>query len=128
MSLEVMCMQLWDIRINSLAADETLDVIDGTLGVGGGLVLSSITDETLCVRERHVGWRDAVTLVVGDDLNASILVDGNARVGGSKIDTDDGSLLRRFRGRFGRFRGRFLCCAECYAADGKRQDCEDIPT
>lgn len=113
--------------MHSLAADETLDIIDGTLRVGGGLVLGSITDEALCVRERHVGWRDAVSLVVGDDLHASIFVDGNARVGGSQIDSDDGSLLRRFRGRFGRVRG-LLCCADRYASDGKRQRCEDIPT
>ena len=71
------------------------------------LVLCGVTDETFCVRERHIRWGGPVTLVVGDDLNSIILPDadttemdemsieeyarsatGDLRVGGAQVDTD----------------------------------------
>mmetsp|Transcript_26727 Transcript_26727/g.85840 ORF Transcript_26727/g.85840 Transcript_26727/m.85840 type:complete len:204 (+) Transcript_26727:1615-2226(+) len=76
-------------EMHSLAADEALHVVDGALGVGGGLVLGGVADEALGVGEGDVGRGDAVALVVGDNLNAAVLVDAHARVGGAKIDTDD---------------------------------------
>ena len=57
-----------------LAANEALDIINRPEGVSCSLVLSSISDETLAVREGHVRWCDAVTLVVGNDLHTAALV------------------------------------------------------
>jgi len=37
------------------------------------LILGSITNQTLVVGERHIGWCCAVTLVVGDDLYTIVL-------------------------------------------------------
>jgi hypothetical protein len=46
-----------------LAANETLHVKDGVLGVDGGLVLGRVTDETLALGgPGDVGRRNAVTL------------------------------------------------------------------
>ena len=42
------------------------------------LVLGGIANKALGVRERHIGWRCAVALVVGNDLNAVILPDTHA--------------------------------------------------
>jgi hypothetical protein len=54
---------------NALAADETLGVEHGAGGVDGGLVLGGVTNQTLVVVvPAHVGGRDAVTLLVGNDL------------------------------------------------------------
>lgn len=80
-----------------LAADETLGVEDGALGVGGGLVLRSVADEALTVGEGYVGGGDAVALVVGDDLHLAVHVHADAGVRGAEVDTDHGAQL--FSGR-----------------------------
>lgn len=54
--------------------------------------------------ERDVRRRDAVPLVVGDDLDASALVDPDARVGGPQVDADDGAEGLLFLGVVGLFR------------------------
>ena len=60
------------------ATDQTLGVKDGVLRVGRQLVLGGISDETLALGgESHVGRGDTVTLVVGNDLNAAVLVYSN---------------------------------------------------
>ena len=63
---------------------------DGVDGVHGDLVLGRISDEALGVGEGDVRGRGAVTLVVGDNLNAVITEDTYARVGSSKVDTNRG--------------------------------------
>ena len=63
------------------AADQTLGVVHGVGRVERGLVLGGVADEALGVVKCDVGRRDAVSLVVCDDLDLSILVDANARVG-----------------------------------------------
>lgn len=73
---------------HSLAADETLGVKDGALGVRGGLVLSSVSDEALAVGKSDVRRSDAIALVIRDDLNLAVDVNANAGVGGAKIDAD----------------------------------------
>ena len=46
--------------------------------VHGDLVLRSIADEALSLRERDIGGGDPVTLIVCDDLDAIVLPDTNA--------------------------------------------------
>lgn len=43
------------------------------MGVHGDLVLCSIADETLALRERDIGRSGPVTLVIGDDFNTIVL-------------------------------------------------------
>mmetsp|Transcript_63397 Transcript_63397/g.166054 ORF Transcript_63397/g.166054 Transcript_63397/m.166054 type:complete len:301 (+) Transcript_63397:1286-2188(+) len=71
------------------AADQALHIEERLRRVDGGLILGRLTDQTLIIREGHVGGRDAVSLVVRDDLDATVLVDADARVGRAQIDTDD---------------------------------------
>jgi len=59
--------------------------------VGSILVLGGITNKALLVVPSNVGWCDAVTLVVCDDLDLAALHDGDARVGCSQIDANDGA-------------------------------------
>jgi len=77
-----------DLSIREAATDQTLGVEDGVFGVGGRLVLGSITDKTLSISEGNIRGSGTVTLLVGDDLNTIILVDTDARVGGTQINTD----------------------------------------
>jgi hypothetical protein len=50
-----------------------LCVKDGVLGIESGLVLCSVTDETLAFGEGDVGRGDAVSLVVCDDFNICVV-------------------------------------------------------
>jgi hypothetical protein len=52
------------------------------------LILGSIPDETLAVSESNVGRSGAVALIVGDDFDAVMLPNTDARVGCTEIDTD----------------------------------------
>jgi hypothetical protein len=81
-----------DDGIVELPADESLGVEDSVDGVLGGLVLGSISDESLSVGEANVGWGGSVTLIVGDDLDSFVLPDAYTGVGGSEIDSDGSSL------------------------------------
>ena len=74
--------------------DQTLDIEQSLSGVDGGLILGSLTNQTLIVGERNVRGSDTVTLIVGDDLNAAVLVDTDTGVGGTKIDTDSRDFFR----------------------------------
>jgi len=65
---------------------------DGVDGVHGDLIFCGITNETLGVGEPDVRRRRSVTLVVGDDLDAIVLPDTDARVRGSEIDSDGWTL------------------------------------
>ena len=84
--------EVLDIGLNlgvaELASDETLRVEDGVVGVHGDLVLGGITNQTLGVGEGNEGWGGPVALVVGDDLNAIVLPDTDARVGGAQVDAN----------------------------------------
>lgn len=76
-----------DLGVVELAADEALGIKDSVLGVHGDLVLCGITNQTLGVGEGHEGGRGAVSLVVGDDLNAVITEEPHTGVGGSQINS-----------------------------------------
>lgn len=73
--------------------DQAFDVVDGPLRVGRRLVLRRVADQPFAavLRECDVRGRDAVALVVGDDLDAATLVDADARVSGPEVDADDGA-------------------------------------
>jgi hypothetical protein len=51
------------------------------VGVHGDLILGGITNQSLVVGERYIGWRCAITLVVGNDLYTVILPYTNAAKG-----------------------------------------------
>jgi hypothetical protein len=77
-----------DGRISELPSDKTLSIEDSVGSVHSDLVLGGITDQALGLVEGYVGRGSAVTLVVGDDLNAVVLPNSYAGVGGSEIDSD----------------------------------------
>lgn len=56
------------------------------------LVLSGISNESLRVSEADIRRRSSVTLVIGNDFDAIVLPDSDARVRGSEIDSDRRSL------------------------------------
>ena len=56
------------------------------------LVLGSITNQSLRVRECHVAWSGSVALVIGNDFHFTMLEHSNARVRRSKINADCWSL------------------------------------
>lgn len=65
-----------------------LRVEDGVDGVHRGLVLRGIAFEALGVRERDIGGRGAVALVVDDDLDTVVLQNSDAAGMEAEIDTD----------------------------------------
>lgn len=73
-------------------ADEALRVEDGVDRVHRRLVLGGVADHALSLRERDVRRRRAVALVVGNNLDAVVLPDANARVRGAEIDADRRAL------------------------------------
>jgi len=72
-----------DSLVAKLATDEALGIEHGVSGVSGGLVLSSITDETLLLGEGDVRGGGVDTLIVSNDLDLVVLPHSNAGVGGS---------------------------------------------
>ena len=56
--------------------------------VRSNLILSGITDQTLCISESDVRGSSLVALIVGDDLDTVVLPYFGARVGSSKINLD----------------------------------------
>jgi hypothetical protein len=63
---------------------------DGVGGVHGDLVLGGISDEPLGISEGDVGGGGTVSLVVGYDLDAVVLPDADAGVGGAEIYSNGG--------------------------------------
>jgi hypothetical protein len=78
-----------NLVVSKTPSNETLGIEDSVGGVHGRLVLGGISNQTLVAVEGDVGGGGAVSLIVGDDLNAVGLPDSNAGVGGS------GGLKRR---------------------------------
>lgn len=66
--------------------DNLLDIEDGVDGVHGGLVLGSLTDQSLGVSEGDERRGGEGTLLVGDDLDIAALVGGHTGVGGTCCD------------------------------------------
>jgi hypothetical protein len=81
-----------DDRVGKATADEALGVEDRVGRVHRRLVLGRIADHALGIGERDVRRGRAVALVVGDDLDAVVLPDADARVGRAEIDADRRAL------------------------------------
>lgn len=65
---------------------------NGVVWIHGDLVLGGVADEPLGVGERHVARCGAIALVIGDNLDLSVLENSDAGVGRAKIDTNCGCL------------------------------------
>ena len=64
-----------DSRVAPFATDKTFGVENSVFRVGGQLVLGCVTNETLAISSKGYLRRcDTVTLVVGNDFHAAILV------------------------------------------------------
>ena len=61
---------------------------DGVVGVQRGLVHGRLADVPLGSLERDAGRREAVALVVGEDLAAAVPPHGHARVRRPQVDAD----------------------------------------
>jgi hypothetical protein len=82
-----------DSGVSVLPADEPLDIVEGAAGVDSSLVLGSLPDEPVLVREGHHGGGDPVAQLVRDDLHHPVLVDAHAGVGGPQVDPDDRAFV-----------------------------------
>mmetsp|Transcript_2242 Transcript_2242/g.3726 ORF Transcript_2242/g.3726 Transcript_2242/m.3726 type:complete len:99 (+) Transcript_2242:1875-2171(+) len=76
-------------RVRKTAPDETLGIVHGVGRVERGLILRRIANETLGLSECNIGRRDAVALVICDDLDATIFVDSNTRISCSQVNAND---------------------------------------
>mmetsp|Transcript_41505 Transcript_41505/g.124027 ORF Transcript_41505/g.124027 Transcript_41505/m.124027 type:complete len:411 (+) Transcript_41505:1501-2733(+) len=76
------------VLVSEAATNQPLHVVDCVVRVDGCLVLGSIANETLLRGERHIRWGNAIALIVGDNLDAAVLVDAHARVRGAEINAD----------------------------------------
>eukprot|EP00162_Nutomonas_longa_P016105 comp22482_c0_seq2/m.55724 comp22482_c0_seq2/g.55724 ORF comp22482_c0_seq2/g.55724 comp22482_c0_seq2/m.55724 type:complete len:264 (+) comp22482_c0_seq2:1256-2047(+) len=85
-----------DNCVLELAADKALRVEHRVDRVHRDLVLGGVTDETLGVSEGNVRRGRAVTLVVGNDLNAIVLPHTDTRVGCAKVNSDSWAVVRHF--------------------------------
>jgi len=73
-----------------IRAHLALDRADRAVRVRDGLALCHLTDHTLAgLGERDDGRGGAMTFRVGDDSRFAALHDGDAAVGGAKVDTDN---------------------------------------
>lgn len=80
------------------SGNDLLDIEDGVDGVHGGLVLGSLTDQSLGVSEGDERRGGEGTLFVGDDLDIAALVGGHTGVGGTCCD-DEKLAIMTFHGR-----------------------------
>ena len=64
---------LLDCRVRPLASDQPLSIENCVFRIRRQLILGGVTDKPFVVGERHVGRRNPVALVVGDDLHTSVL-------------------------------------------------------
>ena len=53
------------------------------------MILGGVTDQATLGGEGHDRWSDAITLVILNDLDASVLVNTDTRVCGSEVDAND---------------------------------------
>ena len=64
--------------IGPVTTNQTFSIKDSVLWITGKLILGSITNQTFSVGGKsHIRWSDTVALVIGNDLDMSILEDSN---------------------------------------------------
>jgi hypothetical protein len=81
---------LFHHRVIVAAADQALDREDGALGIGDGLALGRLADQTFAViGEGHDGGRRAHALCIFDNFRRLAFHHGDARIGGAEVDADD---------------------------------------
>lgn len=67
-----------DRRVVPVATNKTLDIKDSVFGVESKLILGSISNQTLSILSKgNIRWRNAVSLVIGDDFDTAVLVHTN---------------------------------------------------
>src|SRR5262249_51881862 len=77
-------------RVVVTAADQALDREDGAFGIGDGLALGRLADESFAIiGEGDDRGRGAHALRVFDDLRRLAFHHGDARIRGAEVDTDD---------------------------------------
>jgi len=69
-------------------------VKDGILRIHSHLILGSISNEPFGICESGVARRCPVTLVIGNDLDLSVLIDADTGVGSTQVNPDSGAFLR----------------------------------
>lgn len=62
-----------DVLVRELATDETLDVENGSVGVGRSLVLGGVTNKSLLIGEGDIRRGNTVSLVVDENLDLALL-------------------------------------------------------
>jgi hypothetical protein len=77
-----------------VAANDTLNIVDGVGSVHGSLLLGGVSHNTASLGKGNPRRGGQLTNRVGDDNNLLLgsIVSGNARVSGSKINPDNGSF------------------------------------
>ncbi|KAH3670626.1 hypothetical protein OGAPHI_001141 [Ogataea philodendri] len=73
--------------VGESSTDQSLSVEHSVLWVQSGLVLSSVTNQSLFWSESDEGWSNSVTLLVSNDLNSGVIC-SNTGVSGTEIDTN----------------------------------------
>ena len=68
------------------STDEPLD--DAACGVSCHLMLGSIANDPLIVREGYIAWSGSVALVIGYDLHFSMLEDCHTGVGSAQVNAN----------------------------------------
>lgn len=81
---------LLDHGVIESSSDKSLGSVDGVFWVGDGLSLGWGSDDSLFISsEGDNGWSSSLTFGIFENLGSGTFHDGNTRVGGSQIDTDD---------------------------------------
>jgi hypothetical protein len=78
------------IQLSKLAAHEALDGENGVAGVGHGLALGCLTDDTFAAfRESDDGRRGTCAFGVFEHRGLAAFEDGHAGVGGAEVNAED---------------------------------------
>mmetsp|Transcript_18303 Transcript_18303/g.50201 ORF Transcript_18303/g.50201 Transcript_18303/m.50201 type:complete len:281 (-) Transcript_18303:50-892(-) len=83
------CFVGLDTGVIEAPADEALHVENRLLRVRRCLILCGLAHQALVANIGDVGGRHTITLVVGDDLHETVLVDTHARISRAEVDADD---------------------------------------
>merc|ERR1719244_2393696 len=79
-----------DGLVAPFSANQTLGIEHCILGIGGQLILCCVSDQPLIVSsESNIAGGDSVSLVVGNDLNTTILKHSHARVSCSQVNSNN---------------------------------------